>query len=189
MSDEACLAKAAGFDSVTALFATPLDVTSERLRNAYTDQKSINEHELIFVATEWLAENAEGLGLKSATQKSPTITQWCRFLASLGCKKGEVIVEYQDAVSDRQETRGRQPFWGFSIGVIQREYNRHKAERVRAENTRAGLPMALNQTTAASAIVPASTKQKTGQLQAPAPSGLNVGITLKTFTTAALTPE
>ncbi|KAH6685658.1 hypothetical protein F5X68DRAFT_240857 [Plectosphaerella plurivora] len=131
MVDEICLARAIGFGSIQEVIGSKWDDLFLRLQVAF-HKKAITETETIFVATEWLIENVPYLGVTTSKKKSPIITSWCMFLANLGCKKCDVVTEYEDAVRDRSKVRGRLPCYGYSIGLVQVEYDRKRAETARS---------------------------------------------------------
>jgi hypothetical protein len=172
MATEVCLAKAAGFNSILDLIASPWPAVATSLYQAALN-KVITEREMIFIASEWLAEKIPGLGLESRQTKSPIVTTWCNFLSNLGCRKTDVVLAFEDAVKGRVQARGQLPHWGLSIGLVQVEYNRWRAEEARIYTHPEGPPapavVKWNRLEGAAATESAkASKSATGPESAPA---------------------
>jgi hypothetical protein len=172
MATEVCLAKAAGFNSILDLIASPWPAMASHLYTAVLN-KAISEREMIFIASEWLAEQVPGLGLQCRQTKSPIVTTWCNFLSNLGCRKTDIVIAFEDAVKGRVQSRGQLPYWGLSIGLVQVQYNRTRAEEARIYTHPEGPPapaiVKWNRLEGATATESAmASKSATGPVSAPA---------------------
>lgn len=136
MAEKPSLLTVLGFTTEAELFKTPWEELSVSLRAQYLS-KAITEGDLLYASAEWLVEKIPSLGLGSQRHSSPTVTTWCRFLASLGCLKQEVVTTIPEALKRRglstPKERRKEPHWGIANSRIFTEYNKNlaKAERKR----------------------------------------------------------